>query len=213
MAPQPFERPATIALPRGPDEGLVLEGLHLSTAEGVGGAVIAPPHPLYGGRMESPVVSEITRACERALLESLRFNWRGVGASAGRVTGDADAGIADYAASLDWIEETVEGPITACGHSFGAAIAVRAAAARPRVRRLLLVAPPPGMLDAAVLSAFRGPVRVAVGDRDDFAPVGELEKLFAELPDAHFEVIPKADHFFTTALAEVGRVARSFLKR
>jgi alpha/beta superfamily hydrolase len=134
-----------IALPAGPEEGLVLEGLHLCAGEAEGGdrpgAVIAPPHPLYGGSMESPVVTELADACERSAIESLRFNWRGVGASAGQVSGDIDSGIADYAAALDWIEESVGGPITACGYSFGAAVAVRAAAARPRVRRLLLVSP------------------------------------------------------------------------
>ena len=146
MAPRAFERPATIALPPGvpgdeaSGEDLVLEGLHVPSPEASdgGGAVIAPPHPLYGGSMESPVVTEIAHACERAGLASLRFNWRGVGASAGAVTGDADVGVKDYAASLDWIEDTVEGVITACGYSFGAATAVRSVAGRPRVRHLLL---------------------------------------------------------------------------
>ncbi len=116
MAPRAFERPATIALPEGSDPNLALEGLHLPLPDGpVGGTVIAPPHPLYGGSMDSPVVTEIAHACEHAELESLRFNWRGVGASAGEVTGDPAVGTADYAAALDWIEESVEGPIVACG--------------------------------------------------------------------------------------------------
>jgi alpha/beta superfamily hydrolase len=178
----------------------------------VGGAVIAPPHPLYGGSMESPVVTEIAHACEHAELESLRFNWRGVGASAGELTSDAEAGVQDYAASLDWIEETVEGPITACGYSFGAATAVRAVVSRPRARHLLLVSPPPAMLDAEALAAFPGRVSVVVGGRDDFAPVGELQEILSGLEGARFEVIPRADHFFMTALAEVGRIARSFLE-
>jgi alpha/beta superfamily hydrolase len=215
MAPRPFERPATIALPQhASEDGLVLEGLHVPSAEErdlLGGAVIAPPHPLYGGSMESPVVTEIAHACEHAGLESLRFNWRGVGASSGAVTGDADAGVEDYAASLDWIEDTVEGLITACGYSFGAATAVRAVAGRPRVRHLLLVSPPPVMLDTDALAAFPGRVSVLVGDGDDFAPVGALEEILSVVEGASFEVIPGADHFFITALAEVGRVARSFL--
>jgi alpha/beta superfamily hydrolase len=207
--PRSFERPATIAL----SEGLVLEGLHVLAPDALGGAVIAPPHPLYGGSMESPVVTEIAQACAHAGLESLRFNWRGVGASQGTLSGDADVGVADYAASLDWIEESVEGPVAACGYSFGAATAVRSVAKRPRVRRLLLVAPPPAMLDREALESFPGRVDVIVGDRDPYAPLAELEVIVSSLAKARFEVIPETDHFFMTGLPQVGQLARSFLGR
>jgi alpha/beta superfamily hydrolase len=214
MAPRTFERPATIALPEGPDPNLALEGLHVPVPDGpMGGTVIAPPHPLYGGSMDSPVVTEIAHACEHAELESLRFNWRGVGASAGEVTGDPAVGTADYAAALDWIEESVDGPIVACGYSFGAATAVRAAVGRPRVQRLLLVAPPPVMLDPKMLESFPGAVDVMVGDRDEFAPLAGVEKLLEGLPKSRLEVLPGCDHFFVTGLLDVGRVARSFLAR
>ena len=214
MAPRVFERPATIALPEGPDPSLALEGLHAPAREDpLGGAVIAPPHPLYGGSMDSPVVTEIAHACEHAHLESLRFNWRGVGASAGEVSGDLAAGVADYAAALDWIEETVEGPIIACGYSFGAAAAVSASIGRPRVQRLLLVAPPPVMIDPEMLGSFPGAVDVMVGDRDEFAPRGDVETLLEALPSGRLEVLPECDHFFMTACPDVGRIARSFLVR
>lgn len=210
MPPRSFERPATIAVP---GDGPVLEGLHVPAPDGIGGAVLAPPHPLYGGSMESPVLTELAHACERAGLESLRFNWRGVGASQGQVTGDAGEGEEDYRASLDWMEDSVDGPIVACGYSFGAATAVRAVQGRPRVRRLLLVSPPPAMLDPEALSAFPGRVDVIVGDRDDFAPLAELEPLVAGLERSGFEVIPETDHFFMTGLAQVGKLASAFLGR
>ena len=54
---KPLERAVTIPLA---DDGSVLEGLWLAGgADGVGGAVVAPPHPLYGGSMDSPVVTEL----------------------------------------------------------------------------------------------------------------------------------------------------------
>lgn len=212
MAPRPFERPATIALPESADKSLALEGLHVPIRAGSrGGAVIAPPHPLYGGSMDSPVVTELAQACEFAELESLRFNWRGVGASAGQATGDSDAGQADYAAALDWIEESVEGSIVACGYSFGAVTAVRAAASRPRVHRLLLVAPPPVMLDPKLLEDFPGPIDVMVGDQDEFVPLDDLQTLLTELPRARLEILPECDHFFMTGRLDVGKIARSFL--
>ena len=178
-----------------------------------GGAVIAPPHPLYGGSMDSPVVTEIAHACQHAGISSLRFNWRGVGASAGETTGDPAVAEADYAASLDWVEESVAGAIVACGYSFGAATAVRAAAKRERVKRLLLVAPPPSMLDRAQLDAFGGEVFVVVGNRDEFAPHEELRAAVESLPRSSFELLRDVDHFFMNGLAEVGRAARGFLER
>ena len=205
-----FERPATIAVPGG---DLVLEGLHVPAPDGVGGAVLAPPHPLYGGSMDSPVVTELAHACEKAGLESLRFNWRGVGASRGEVTGDFDEAVADYAASLDWVEDTVEGPIVAGGYSFGAATAIRSVVGRPRVRRLLLVAPPPAMLDGSVLASFAGRVDVIVGDRDDFAPLAEITPLVEGLEQGRLQVIPETDHFFMTGLGQVGKLASGFLGR
>jgi alpha/beta superfamily hydrolase len=211
MARHSLERPATIALP-GTVEAL--EGLHVSIADSEApGAVIAPPHPLYGGSMESPVVTEMALACERAGVASLRFNWRGVGASAGEVTGDERVADVDYTASLDWLEATVSGPVTACGYSFGAAAAVRVAASRVRVRRLLLLAPPPSMLDPRALEAFGGEILVAVGDSDAFASWQALRDTVAPLPRSRFELVEGADHFFMTSLAEVGRITLSFLSR
>ena len=123
-----FERSATIALLGTDGEaGLVLEGLFTPGPEPVlGGAVIAPPHPLYGGSMDSPVVTELAHACAAAGLTSLRFNWRGVGASAGQTSGEPNDSLADYAAALDYFEECVSGPILACGYSWGALAAHRA---------------------------------------------------------------------------------------
>lgn len=219
MSPRAFERPATISLP---DSSEALEGLHVPVsgdddeavgASGGAGAVIAPPHPLYGGSMDSPVVTEIAHACEKAGVTSLRFNWRGVGASAGEVTGDFAVAGTDYAAALDWIESTVSGPITACGYSFGAATAARAVVGRERVRRLVLVAPPPAMLDRETLGGFKGEVLVAAGDRDAVVPWNELETLCADLSQLQLACVEGADHFFMSHLAEIGSLARTFLSR
>ena len=66
MAPRPFERPATILLPDAPDlpAGASLEGLWLPPAEAEprGGAIVAAPHPLMGGSMDSPVATELALA-------------------------------------------------------------------------------------------------------------------------------------------------------
>jgi alpha/beta superfamily hydrolase len=214
MAPRSFERPATIALGGSDAEnGLALEGLYVpAEGESLGGAVIAPPHPEYGGSMESPVVTELAHACARGGLDSLRFNWRGVGASAGALTGDLEIADADYAAAIAFVEESSEVPLVACGYSFGAAAAARACRGRPIVRRLLLVAPPATMLDGQALSEFPGEVFLAVGARDNLANAVELEKNFASLPRVRFVSIPDTDHFFMSGLGALGHAAADWLK-
>lgn len=189
-------------------EGLALDALYVApdpTLEDAGGAVIAPPHPLYGGSMDSPVVAELSWALSRGGLATLRFDWRGVGASAGRPSGDAEDARADYAAALDQLAESVSGRLVAAGYSFGAAAAVRASAQTPRVRALVLVAPPPSMLDRTLLAARPLDVWIVAGERDGIAPAAELDSIARELPRARVVTIAQADHFFGAGLGELGR--------
>ena len=209
-----FERPATIAFVGAEGEqGLALDGLFVAGEQGAPGAggVVAPPHPLYGGSMESPVVTELADALFGSGASSLRFNWRGVGASAGEARGELEHADADYGAALAYLAETVAGPLTACGYSFGAVAALRVGTNDPRVARLVLVAPPPALLDVAALAAFEGDVFVAVGEQDALAPAGELEAITGTLDRACFVPIPGTDHFFLRGLAELGRSAAAWL--
>jgi alpha/beta superfamily hydrolase len=203
------ERAVAIPLEGG---GQVLEGIFVAGLDDEAvGVVIAAPHPLYGGSMDSPVVNEIAYAARKAGLASLRFNWRGVGASAGAVSGSAEDAAADYRAALQHLMETVPGAVVAAGYSFGAASAVRAASGEPRVRRLLLLAPPPALLDADALAAFAGDALLLVGAEDALASPAELERIASSLPRATFAVIPGADHFFAAGLAEITRITASWL--
>ena len=204
---RPFERPATIALPAGAaGEGATLEGLFVPGPEADGpGVVIAAPHPTMGGSMDSPVVTEIALAAERAGLASLRFNWRGVGASAGAPTSDTAIADVDFGAALAFLDESVGGPLHAAGYSFGAATALRASVHHAGLRRLVLVAPPPTILNRAALLGFEREIFIAVGDRDPYADHSELAALAGEARAAHFELIPDCDHFFMTGLGVLGR--------
>jgi alpha/beta superfamily hydrolase len=204
------EKATVIALPGRHD--LVLEGIFIrADAEEGGGAVIAPPHPLYGGSMSSPVVGEVAWACQRAGYATLRFEWRGVGASSGTPSGETSDAEADYAAALAHLAETVPGPLLAAGYSFGAAAALRVAASQPRVRRLVLVAPPAAMLDREALAAFPGRALLVTGEHDSFAPPDALEGLLAAHPRRALEVIAGADHFFQTGLAGISRAIAAWM--
>jgi alpha/beta superfamily hydrolase len=188
-------------------EGIFVAGLDDDAV----GVVIAAPHPLYGGSMDSPAVNEIAYAARKAGLASLRFNWRGVGASAGAISGEADDADADYRAALQHLLETVPGAAVAAGYSFGAAAAARIAPGEPRIRRLILLSPPPALLDIDALAAFAGDVLLMVGAEDAIAPPAEIERIASELPRATFAVIPDADHFFATGLADIARITAAWL--
>ena len=222
------ERMVTIALPRGggaseaPQRGAEaagrlaeagsLEGIFVAGAAGSNrGAVAAPPHPLFGGSIESPVLNEVAYACNKAGIASLRFNWRGVGASTGVPSGDAADADADYRAALTHMEETVDGPIVACGYSFGAAAAVRAALDDRRVDRLVLIAPPPEMLPPGAFEQLARPVLVLVGECDSLVEPDALRELTESAGGVQLEVIPIADHFFAAGLADLSRLTAAWL--
>jgi len=217
MSPRPFERPATIGLPDSDDlpAGASLEGLWLPArgeGEARGGGVVAAPHPLMGGAMDSPVATEVGLAVSDAGYASLRFNWRGVGASAGAPSGEtADADV-DYRAALEFMQESVEGPLLACGYSWGALAASRIALESARVRKLVLIAPPPAMLDGAALSTSGKPMLVIAGDRDDYVPTDALRETLGGIEKASLVLLEGVDHFFMSGLADVGRGVREWLQ-
>lgn len=205
------ERAVPVPVPPGE---IVLDSLYVAGEQGSPpgetGAVIAPPHPLYGGSMESPVVTEMAFAFGAAGRATLRFNWRGVGASGGTPSGEIVDALADYSAALDQLLETVGGPICAAGYSFGAVSAVAAAQRCPRVDELVLVAPPPSMIDT---TAFREDQRILflVGERDAIADADTLVDLATSLPAARCAVIADADHFFGVGLGDIGKETRRWL--
>jgi uncharacterized protein len=168
------------------------------------GVVISHPHPLYGGDMDNPVIDRIVEVCTDRGLATLRFNFRGVGASTGRHDegrGERD----DVRASLAHLE-TVLGAgarLALAGYSFGAAIAGAVAATVP-VAGLALVAPPMRVADLDLPRGVGGPIVIVAGAEDQYCPAPALETLRTMLPEATVIVIEGADHFFFGSLVPLG---------
>jgi len=163
------------------------------------GAVVAPPHPLYGGTMSNPVVVAAAAGFTEVGVATLAFNYRGTETSEGSPSDDPAAAEDDYSGALEALASRVPGPYLAAGYSFGARTALGVAARDPRVRGAVLIAPPVDLVDAGDLATFTGPLLVVVGDRDAFAPLDRLRAWLAARPDAVLEIIPGADHFFGSA--------------
>jgi len=88
-----------------------------------GTAVIAHPHPLFGGTMENKVVQTLARAFVQTGWRALRFNFRGVGAS----QGEHDEGRGELEDMLHIAaHEAAQGPLAIGGFSFGAFVAAGA---------------------------------------------------------------------------------------
>ena len=113
----------TIPGPAGP-----LEGLLRLPPRPAGAAVVAHPHPRLGGTMHTKVVHRVARLLADAFgLASLRFNFRGVGASAGLYDGGPGE-TEDLVAAAAWFRpQYPSGPFVVAGFSFGAICALHAA--------------------------------------------------------------------------------------
>lgn len=192
-----------------------LEGLWKASPAPVRGvAVFAHPHPLFGGTLHNKVVYRAARALVAAGFSTLRFNFRGVGASEG--LHDAGRGeIGDVRAAFD---ETVRrgypkgSPLVAGGFSFGAAAALRAAAGDARVVAFVGAGLPVaadsgvGLVPPAVSALF------VTGEKDTYGPPETLRRWAASAaPPPEVVIVPAADHFFAGHLDELESAIGSFL--
>jgi hypothetical protein len=143
--------------------------------------------------MHSRVVYRAAQALTRSGYGTLRFNFRGVGLSAG--VHDAGRGeTEDFRAALSEAERIGGLPIVAGGFSFGSAVALRAIAGDPRVEAYVGIALPLATSSAADAPAPAVPALFVVGSRDTLAPPDRVRS-FAEGRGELVE-IEGADHFF-----------------
>jgi alpha/beta superfamily hydrolase len=172
-------------------------------------AVIAHPHPLFGGTMDNKVVTTIARAFTEAGAATWRFNFRGVGES----QGSHDEGRGETDDMLRVIEhargEGAALPLWLAGFSFGGAVAVRASA-RAEFAQLVLAAPgfrrftghgmgeAPDPHDAALGEPGRHSSSNTVvihGDLDETVPLSD-SIAWAAAREVPVVVVPGGEHFF-----------------
>ncbi|HLF16911.1 MAG TPA: alpha/beta fold hydrolase, partial [Candidatus Thermoplasmatota archaeon] len=149
--------------------------------------------------MATALVHDLAEALADAGWRAARFDYRGVGRSAGEY-GQGEGEAADAAAVADALAEESGRPPTLVGYSFGGAVACRLAATHA-VSRLVLVATPLLLPKARLRPAedarrVSAPAHLVIGDRDPFVPPGEARRLAAAFrPPAGLDVVPGAGHF------------------
>jgi alpha/beta superfamily hydrolase len=195
--------------PAGPLEAL-LEWNPDRSPRGV--ALICHPHPLYGGTMHSKVVFRAAKAALQAGLPALRFNFRGVGRSAG--TFDRGVGErSDVRAALDYLTNSFpDRPAVMMGFSFGSWVGLEVGARDPRVEALVGFGIPIASYDMSYLGGVTKPKLIVQGTRDVYGPRDQVERFFASLAEPkRLHWIEGADHFFTGKLDELQAAVVEFL--
>jgi len=178
------------------------------------GLVLCHPHPLYGGDMDNPVVVRAAEVAREEGVGTLRFNFRGVGASTG-IHAHGEGEQTDLRAAMALLRSHLpsEGPFGLLGYSFGAWIAAGVAGSEPTLAALGLVAPPLAMLDFTALSAVGQDVLLVAGTRDTYCPVPILEEMAGRTDGARAVIVEGADHFFFGKLFPLGEAIREWARR
>lgn len=188
------------------ERAVVIPGAH-GTLEGLfhRGAK-RPAVVIAGATMESTLIAELAWAVTRRGHPTLRFNYRGVGASPGAPSDDPDDLRRDFADAAEHLRNTVDDPALAfVAAERSAAVAARCAISDERVELAVLIAPELRDFPEAFRSYPREAVFV-VAQGEDAAVKAALAAYARALPHARVAVIPDADPAFIRGLVELGRV-------
>jgi alpha/beta superfamily hydrolase len=203
----------TLSGPAGPLEALV-DLPPASYGAPRAAAVFAHPLPTHGGTMHTKVVYQGAKALARVGCATLRFNFRGVGQSAGEFD-EGRGEQEDYRAALDHMaREFPDVPLWAAGFSFGSWVALDVGAVDPRVTLLLGIAPPlEGRgYDFSRVRASTKPKFFIQAERDEYCPLDAMYRFYSQLPEPkELVVIDGADHLFDGKTSEVGDAIEDLL--
>src|SRR5687767_2986180 len=211
LAPTPSQS-VSITGPAGNIEAL-LDTPAAATANAVG--VICHPHPLHGGTMTNKVVHTLAKAFNDVGAPAVRFNYRGVGASAG-VYDDGNGETQDALAVLDWAAQRWPGAqLWLGGFSFGGAIAIRASVASShalKITRLVTVAPAIRRVSVDSSTLPQCPWLIVQGDRDELVDPADIQQWVQALSvQPRLSMLSGVEHFFHGRLNDLRTTVVSWL--
>lgn len=180
--------------------------------EPIGCAVVCHPHPTFGGTMLNKVVHTLARSFVGVGCSALRFNFRGVDESDGSFD-DGVGEIDDVLAAVDWVrEQSPQLPLWLAGFSFGAAMAV-SAAARTSPAGLISIAPAVSRFADDLDHQPDCPWLIVQGDQDDLVEVEETIAWINKLdPGPELQVFAETEHFFHGKLVLLRSAVEDFIQ-
>ena len=182
-----------------------LEGIaHIPDSAPRAIAVVAHPLPTMGGTMENKVAVTLAKTFAELGCVALRFNFRGVGASAGEFTG-GEGEEQDMIAVVRYAQEQfgAELPLLLSGFSFGGYVAARAAQ-HLHPQHLVLVAPAVGRF---AMPMVQDDTLVIHGEHDEVVPLADVLD-WARPQQLPIVVLPEAGHFFHGRLTQLRDIVR-----
>ena len=164
-----------------------------------GVAVVAHPHPLFGGTMDNKVVQTLARALVQCGWRTLRFNFRGVGATEG-VYDEGRGELQDLLAVIaDGVQGAADQPLALAGFSFGSFVtshAVQALGAERAPQQLVLVGTAASRFTVAPIAPeLHARTLVVHGEADDTVPLADVMN-WARPQSLPVTVVPGGGHFF-----------------
>jgi hypothetical protein len=191
-------------------DGLALEGELAIPDEPWGAAVLAHPHPQYGGSMRSIVIGALFSALPESGVAALRFNFRGVEGSEGSFD-DGRGERHDIVAALDVIHPITEGlPLVLAGWSFGADTSL--SVVDERITAWFAVAPPLRREGDYPAATDPRPKLVAVPEHDQFRSPSSARPILSKWTNTEVEVVKGADHFLVGRTDKAVALFLSFAK-
>lgn len=202
--------PVFIAGPAGPIETICEWPEAAEARQGV--AVICHPHPQHGGTMHNKVVTMVERSLRELGLATVRFNFRGVGASAGSFD-EGQGELHDLLAVCEWARAMRPGhALWLAGFSFGSYIAAKAERHQP-VTQLISIAPPVGKYAFDALPHPTCPWLVVQGEDDDVVSPTAVFDWVAAMHDPPTLVrMPQTGHFFHRKLMDLRGAIKNAVK-
>ena len=208
MSKRSRQETLTVAGPVGPLEAL-LETPADAPPNGI--AVVCHPHPMHGGTMQNKVAHTLARAFTNSGLAALRFNFRGVGDSAGTFDegrGEVEDVLAALAAARSRFTNR---PVWLAGFSFGAAVSVLAAGI-DEPSGLVSVAPAAKRFSARLPRQPSCPWLIVHAESDELIPIDEsLDWVNSLQAGPELIVFPEASHFFHGRLVELRKTTEAFV--
>lgn len=175
-------------------------------------AILAHPHPLYGGSMHTKAIFQAAKAFCRLGCAVMRFNFRGVGTSGGDFA-DGVGEIEDFRAAVDFMTARYPGvPVWAAGMSFGSYVAMTAGARDPRVTTLVGIAAPVKMYDFDEVAKSEKPKFLIHGEGDELCALQDVWEFYGRAAEPkELVVIDAANHLFEGHVSEVADAIEDLL--